>query len=220
MNDYCESRTKNKYAAIHSFFDYKERTVQTEVMLLKKLLWQILIQFDFLHPPVESLYDTCVERKRNPTTNSLIELINSVTIEMASVFVIFDGVDECSPEMQDFIIQLLEALRKTCFKIFVTSRPHLQRIPKDAAVIKIRADSADIADYITQRLSHLKNIDLRDIIFKKLTEKENDVYFDLLYLLTVHADFCSLDSKWTMFCCQRINLLEGSKPISRTYLLN
>src|SRR5271167_2782240 len=111
---------------VHAYFDYKERSIPIGYAkrgLLGRLLKELSSRLDCIPAPLETAYDDFTRSGQKPDMDALLGIFKSVSADMSSIFFIFDGFDECTNELQDFIIHLIGELQNFPAKFLVTSRP-------------------------------------------------------------------------------------------------
>ena len=110
-------------------------------------------------------------KSQSPSAETLQNLFLSVTRNFERVFVIFDGLDECSEIQLTEIIPRIRDLADGT-RIFVTSRPHVrdaETLSSISTVCHIAADDSDIRKYLEARLATTK-IRLKPILKSNIVE--------------------------------------------------
>jgi hypothetical protein len=179
LNGLCSDQLVKAVIA-HTYFDYKERSMtigEAKRRLLGNLLKQISSCLDPIPGPLETAYDACTRNSTTPDMEALLRVFASTSTSMSTVFVIFDGFDECTDDLQNFIAHLIGELTNFPVKFLITSRPHIHKIQTfEPAIIPIRAETRDVQNYLDQRLAHIKSTDLKSKISQKLTAKKHEMY--------------------------------------------
>lgn len=134
---------------------YKEMQRQTSNNLVASLLQQLLLQQNEIPDDIMALYERHTKIKTRPLLNEYIRLLQSITKNFSKIYIIIDGLDECS-EMNstrsNFLAGISELRSQTC--TFITSR-YIPSIEKDlcgATRLQVEASDDDIRKYLTQRL--------------------------------------------------------------------
>ena len=141
------------------------------------LLRQLIVQLGTL------IFNLNCKKRHDEAMNRPLELseiledINSCFNEFSSVFVFLDGLDECSNDQQNEIIEFIQKLRSSTIRLFLTSQPHLDTQVlelENVDPLNISARDEDIKLYVRQRINtHRPKITAdKDLIFASLTNTE------------------------------------------------
>lgn len=118
--------------------------------LVKQLFYHTKSEFSQL----EKIYDS--QSSRQPDLTLLLSLLKSYPwTHNASIYAVFDALDECSESYQNDILSLLVQLQKSRYKLLVSTRPHLQNFSKrftNAQSVTVYAHQSDLQNYIRTRL--------------------------------------------------------------------
>jgi hypothetical protein len=162
---------------VHIYFNYKDQDNQTPDCIVQRIIKQLLIPLDLVPRDLETLYDDHRRRLRLPDTDTMIRIWDNLSMSSASVFAVFDGLDECNAKARWEILGLINKLRRPNVKIFCTFRSHVltavtQQL-KNSHVQKVEADGEDIRNYILERLNRewQHNVGLIPEIVGPLVEK-------------------------------------------------
>jgi len=168
-----ETRKKSPEEAValcHFYFKYDDKDRQTGEQvarsLLKQLVYQIY-QIDILPPAIslalEKLY---IEAKTGmpPKQLTVIDLFISSCNYFNATFVFLDGLDECTSDTQNKIINLIRRFCESGVRVFLTSQPQLIPLVMTLKVslgtfesTEIIADKDDLKTYIQQRFDLARN---------------------------------------------------------------
>lgn len=135
------------------------------------LLKQLIYQFGTLPAKLNQIYDESKGRFR-PNKSVISELLVSCANHFSLVFVFLDGLDECTDAQQNDVVGLIQQLRNSGIRVFLTSRPGTEyRVKKlqPYELLPINADEKDIGMYLNLKLDVEPN--LRSEL--KQTIKEN-----------------------------------------------
>lgn len=111
-----------------------------------------------------------------PNSTIIAELIVTCAEQFSLVFVFLDGLDECTDAQQDEIISLIQQLRESGIRVFLTSRPVVDyRVKKlqPFELLPIAADEKDIGIYLNLKLDVEPSlqVELKQAIKDNLTRK-------------------------------------------------
>jgi hypothetical protein len=181
INDFIKSDGGTSGIA-YTYFDYNEPKGQNPAAVIKSLIKQLGSQSSHLPADPRRYYG--VQPKDNDF-KALCSVFSAITAEFNRVYICFDAFDECAVEHQDkilsFVLQLSDLQN---VRVFLTSRPHVERIselPASARTLQIEASDEDVHIYLSSRLSNERH--LKDGIKQKVIDKLNGgakgMYFEL-----------------------------------------
>lgn len=169
------------------YCSYKERQRQSSSNLTASLLQQLLMQKNDMPNDIIALYERHSKIKTRPLLNEYLLFLRATINSFSRVFIIIDGLDECSEAdstRSNFLAGIDEIQPQTC--IFVTSRylPSIASELHGAARLQIEANDEDIRKYLIQRLQkweflkfHLaKDPSLRERIIGSILSKAQRMF--------------------------------------------
>lgn len=104
-------------------YSYKETQRQSSCNLTASLLQQLLIQQSEIPNDVVALYERHIKIKTRPLLNEYPRLLRVIIEDFSRVYIIIDGLDECSEAIStrsNFLAGIDDIRDQTC--TFVTSR--------------------------------------------------------------------------------------------------
>jgi hypothetical protein len=141
--------------SIYFYFDYKAQKSQTPTHVAGCLLKQLFGHSKYEFPELEKAYDT--QSNKRPDLKLLLSLLELYPYSHnASVYAIFDALDECSESHQNNILTLFNGLHRSNYKLLISTRPHLQNFSEyltNTQSITIYAHQSDLQNYILTRIS-------------------------------------------------------------------
>lgn len=136
---------------------------------------------------VVALYERHTKIKTRPLLNEYLRLLRAIINDFSRVYIIIDGLDECSEAnstRSNFLAGINDIRPYIC--TFVTSRylPSIERELPGATRLQVEAKDEDIRKYLTQRLQkweflkrHLeKDPSLREIIIESIVSKARRMF--------------------------------------------
>lgn len=154
--DYLHDRSRRNETVgiVYFYFKYNDRENQSEEKVSASLLKQLVYQLGTLPAKLDKMYD---ESKGGflPNKSIISEILVSCASQFSSVFVFFDGLDECTDAQQNNVVSLIRQFRDSGIRIFLTSRPGTEyRVKKlqPYELLPITADEKDIRMYLNLKL--------------------------------------------------------------------
>jgi len=151
-------------------------SVYTSSTQYDQILRSLVLQLVRSHPDlIAHVYSKYIESKKSPTTKELEQLLlatggfTATSWKTEFVHIIFDGLDECEPEQQGRIMDLLHRLLavgsppSTVFKILLSSRrlPFLEKKLRNKTTVSMTAEKKSIETaikiYVNTRLLALRD---------------------------------------------------------------
>lgn len=173
MDHLKECFPKETVAVLYIYFDYQES--HTAVQVVRILLKQLVAQLDVVPFGFVKFYEECINGNATPHLASFLGHLVSYCAQFESVYILFDGLDECEDIQQDQILSVVqELLRQPSIMVFLTSRPHLQRLrnlPVYGVIMEIMAKEDDLRTYLCCRLETVRLVskDLKHAIIDSIT---------------------------------------------------
>jgi hypothetical protein len=139
---------------IYFYFKYNDRENQSEEKVSASLLKQLVYQLGTLPAKLDEVYDESKGGFR-PNKSTISELLVSCASQFSLVFVFLDGLDECNDSQQNGVIGLIQHLRDSGIRVFLTSRPGTEYRVKRLQpyeLLPITAHENDIGMYLNLKL--------------------------------------------------------------------
>jgi hypothetical protein len=175
--DNLEQRFENddNIGIAYIYFDYKNQGSQTTMTILASLLKQLAVRIDDIVPELHSFYNKFRLRRTQPDSFQLLEMFLHLSNHcFTTTFVIFDALDEFDESHRPVLLDMMKQFKSV--RIFSTCRPHLRDVQdffEGAATIPVSADTADIRNYltkkVTERMSAKSHGNLRTKIVERLS---------------------------------------------------
>jgi hypothetical protein len=140
------------------YFDYKVEQRTTDIAA--SLLTQLVCQLDKLPTDLVSLYHDCSRNGTRPDQASLLRLLVSLSQSFCRTYGVFDALDEAKDWAQKPALAIFSYLEHSGFRLLISFRPHVNLLRShlsSARILDIRADEADLKNYITTRLDEEGN---------------------------------------------------------------
>jgi hypothetical protein len=124
---------------------------------MRCLLKQLVAQSDRISPQLMAAYRTRNQLSEEPTFNDIEEPLLFLCSSRGGAFLIFNALDECSPETQESLLNLFETLHRRGARLFVSTRPEIAI--SDALDEKfwlrslLTAELSQVSSYVENRLS-------------------------------------------------------------------
>jgi hypothetical protein len=152
---YLERRfePKNNVKVAYLYCDYKDPD-QTGINLIASLLQQIVQSEAELSDGINALYRDHTRRQTRTSLADFSRLLQTGAHRFSRLFVVIDGMDECTDNTRDFLLSTIRKLQPY-LNLLITAHSHLSIISdtfKDASLLEICASHEDIKRYIRGRL--------------------------------------------------------------------
>ncbi|KAF2787093.1 ankyrin [Melanomma pulvis-pyrius CBS 109.77] len=159
------------------YFDYKTKASSRDI--ISCLLKQLCAHQRQIPRSLQQLYDRyredevsgsweTLKAKKGPETGELFAALLDIASEFKRTLLCIDGLDECAPEYQDSLLEVIRRIMKSKCRLLVSSRD--QRIYQDLFQGKpnlhVEAASDDVKAYVGLVLSN--HPELRDMVDQQL----------------------------------------------------
>lgn len=135
--------------------------------MIRSLISQLSQQCVKIPTTLEALFSSCQNGQRQPSLDSLLEVMYSIIQEFPESYIVLDALDECTDRTE--LLAILEQMIKLKFEHFhllVTSRKEqdikisLEPIvdPQNIICLQSKLVDSDICKYVRQSLSDNKNL--------------------------------------------------------------
>lgn len=170
--DYLQATRKSKDTRIAFIYcEERPRQYQSASSLLAELLKQLVEEDPSLPKDVKRLYG------QFPEVWELTKALRSVASHCERVFVVIDGIDQCSDGVRKQLLDSIEDLRgesNTAFLVTSRREPSIENLFAGYSRLDIQSSDEDIGDYvdeqISKRLDWLKQPEFRKSIRDVLAE--------------------------------------------------
>jgi hypothetical protein len=179
-------------AVAYFYFDFNDAQKQTPDMMIRSLTYQLLQQCLTTPTSLETLFSSCQSGKRQPSLDSLLDVLHETLLLLPQSYLVLDALDECSERAE--LMQVIERMAMWQHKrlhLLVTSRKEreieisLECIVDSQNIISLQREivDKDIHTYVRQRLSDDKSLrkwqndpSIRDEIEKTLMTGAHGMY--------------------------------------------
>lgn len=179
--DELDTKSRDQKIGIsYIYFDYKDYEQQTALKTLASLVKQLLLRVEDIIPNIYALYKTLRARGKKPDLPDLLQALYIASTAFTTTFLVLDALDQCEKGQRRHLLDAIRQLPLHAFRIFATSRPHLQDIDRSfpmAPKIDIIADPGDIETFLTRRVEEKipQYHNLRSKIVEKLSKSAQRV---------------------------------------------
>jgi archaellum biogenesis ATPase FlaH len=169
---------------LHFYFDFNDIDKQSHEKMICSLIMQLSSNNETLPRPLASLYASCLNGQRQPTTETLLETLKEMIQDYSKAFLIIDALDECTKREELLSALSSIAAWKLGMHILVTSRREadigetITQMGTSGVSIQSTLVNNDIRAYVRERLNSdpklkrwKKNQSIRDEIETTLIEK-------------------------------------------------
>jgi hypothetical protein len=169
------------------YFRHDDRTQQDAHHVVASLLKQLLIQLGTLPPDLIRIYNE--ENKGNPGIDTeILDLLFSCSLQFASTWIVFDGLDECTSQQQTAIISLTTQFCSAdkAMRVLLTSQPQLLQLVEEvqpAMCQEISATTEDLTTFVMTKLA-CRYPELEEMIVESILDD-----IDGMYALTAPLNF-------------------------------
>jgi hypothetical protein len=146
-------------AVILMYCDYRDKEIQTIISIMGSLAQQLVSQACFIPEQVWEIHKE-LSKERKPIDLEASQTIIKLILERFDrVYVCFDALDECQPDVRRQLLDFLRTVSGTTLRLFVTGRPNVESelgnslVEKPMSKIPIVANVEDIELYLAQRFS-------------------------------------------------------------------
>lgn len=168
---------ERKIGIAYFYFKYDDREHQSGDQVAANLLKQLIYQIDALPTPLAKMY---LDSKGGfpPKQSAVLDLMFSCATKFTTVYIFFDGLDECTDDQHDEILVLIGRLCATTIRIFLTSQPQLMpRVAEIGEYVsrEIIASEEDLESYIKQRFEVAKT-EIKEPLLQELVSGAEGMY--------------------------------------------
>jgi hypothetical protein len=143
---------------LYFYFDFNDSDKQKTDNLVRALISQLYSKCKDAQGPLNSVFSSCENGRRQPTCESLCEVLLQMIDQVKEIWIVLDALDECSTRkgLLSWIKSLLH-LEQRNIHLLVTSRPEhdiklvlseLARNKGDIVPIQSELISEDIRSYV------------------------------------------------------------------------
>jgi hypothetical protein len=160
VRQYCLDSSGKVVA--YFYFDFNDAQKQTPDMMIRSLTYQLLQQCLTMPPSLEMLFSSCQSGNRQPSLDSLLDVLHTMLLQLPQSYLVLDALDECSERVE--LMQVIERIigwKHERLHLLVTSRKEreieisLECIVDVQNIISIQREVVDndIYIYVRQRLA-------------------------------------------------------------------
>jgi hypothetical protein len=153
---------------------------QAPELMVRSLVSQLSQQCVKIPPILETLYSSCENGQRQPSLDSLLDVLKEMIHQFPQTYIVLDALDECTDRIE--LLGILESIagwQLDELHLLVTSRKErdiegsLECLVEDSNIICLQSKlvDQDIRSYVHQRLAVDKNL--------KKWQKDSDVVHDI-----------------------------------------
>ena len=153
------------------YCNYRSQESQTTTDLVAAILKQLVQERPLFGEPVTALHKQHADRRTRPSLGELLAALNSVSSCYSKVYIILDGLDECSDSdgtCSELLAKLRSLQTKTDISLMATSRfmPKVIQFFEGFPMLEIQATNADVKQFVAGQMNRLphcvqRNIDLQ-----------------------------------------------------------
>ena len=149
------------------FCSYKAQTAQSASSLFAALLKQLVQKRLEIAAPVTQMYELHTKRGSKPSFNDILQALQSVCSTYTSIFIVVDGLDECSDRegaRGQLIDKLHQLQTRKDIRLLFTSRfiPEITRKFDSKSILEIRASEEDVKRFVAGQIPRLPRCIQRD----------------------------------------------------------
>ena len=159
---------KDNIGIAYVYCNYKAQESQTTTDLVAAILKQLVQERPLFGEPVAALHKQHANRRTRPSLNELLTALDSVSSCYSKVYIVLDGLDECS-DSDGTRSKLLAKFRSlqinTDISLMATSRfvPKVMQFFEGFPVLEIRAADADVKQFVAGQMNRLPHCVQRNI---------------------------------------------------------
>lgn len=175
-----------KVKPAYIYFNSQDRE-QTRASIIASLLKQLLSALPQVPSAIQDAFSKFECGEAGSDSAAFIGFIKTVSTNFSCVAILLDAFDECQPNEQSHIIDVVSEFRKSGIRIYITTRPHRQCYLKerlnDAVSMEIAANEEDIKMFLKREMRE-KNIadELKDQITRTICSQAKGMYASFLRL--------------------------------------
>lgn len=149
-------------AAAFFYFDFSETSKQNPEPMVKSLITQLSQQCVQIPWPLDSLYSSCGNGLRQPSSDALLDVLQQMCQEIPATYIILDALDECidRDELMS-TIEIFSGWKLESLHFLVTSRKErdiqetLENLVDKSNILPLQSlvIEKDIQQYVRHRLS-------------------------------------------------------------------
>ncbi|CZR53536.1 uncharacterized protein PAC_03415 [Phialocephala subalpina] len=174
--DHLEDRASqnNNNKVLFFYFDYKQQSEQTPLMIPQTLLSQLPSTFPRLPSAALDLQSNMALGKGLPSWTDLKRVFLDLCNSSARVYVVFDAPDECDKNTnRGQILEFLKELMESPVRTLITSRPYppdVHKLLSGCSQVLVEASDADVRSYVLEQIGQ-SDLLAANVIDDELREK-------------------------------------------------
>lgn len=168
-------------AVTYFYFDYREHSLRTPAIFVASLLRQLAIQISPFPASLIDFYDEHKHEQAQRLNPQLTEVFEDVCRRVDKLYVVIDALDECAEaRSRKAILEILRKLKSNAFHLFLTARPHTEKLQpyfQDVRTVEISANKNDLQTYCVNMINssdstrELMNEELKKEIIETIVAK-------------------------------------------------
>jgi hypothetical protein len=193
IDNLCGAVQSSIVGVAYLYFNYKTQVDQTVAALLSAILKQLIQNRPDIAESVSAIYHKHLAGMTTPSLDEISNTLGAVLSKFSCVFVVIDALDECAKH-DGTRTQLLSSLRNlqrdADLRLLFTSRfiPDIVDDFSLAPSIEVRANPADVKNYVASQIFRLPKFVQRNVGLQQLVEdKIVDAVDGMLVLLISYA---------------------------------
>ncbi|KAM5361879.1 hypothetical protein ACJZ2D_012824 [Fusarium nematophilum] len=157
-------RNESGVGIAYHYCDYRRQDHENARVILASILKQLAQCPGSLPDALRTLYDKHKPKDTRPSFKEIASALKSVASLHSRVFIVVDGLDECTASVWRDILAQLRGLRGA--NALVTSRaiPDIinRKELEGSSVLEIRASDTDVREYLDRNMSKFREFVMRD----------------------------------------------------------
>ncbi|KAK6525843.1 hypothetical protein TWF281_010887 [Arthrobotrys megalospora] len=159
INDLTTRFSNSKTGIAYIYCNFRRKDEQNIQNLLASLLKQLASGQPTLPAAVKGMYTDNIEKKRRPSRDDIVRVLESVCGEYERSFIVVDALDECQTSnncREIFLSKLFQFHSKCGTNVFVTSRmlPEITEKFENCGRLEVRAHAEDVRKYLDTQISN------------------------------------------------------------------
>jgi len=177
MIDHLSKKQNNNTGLAYLYCNYKAQAELDTYELLAAILKQLLLCKSKIPDSISRLYEKHTGQNTRPSLQDISNLCFDVTMTFSTTYLVIDALDECSTQngARYKLLNILHKLQhRADLRIMATSRiiPEIVQQFENGLVLEVRANDADIKQFIRGQLHRLPKCIQHDLELQRFVEDE------------------------------------------------
>jgi len=156
--DLCKNVLSDQVGVAYAYCSYRLQADQDALSLLTSLLRQLVQGRILLAGPVERLYNIHRKPKTRPSLTDISDALKQVCESSSTTYIVMDALDELEDRdvvRKQVLSRISDLQTRANVRLMVTTRsiPAIIQHFKSASRLEVRANRADVENYIAGRIS-------------------------------------------------------------------